>query len=75
MWEDRLGYVGQGRQMAFYKTVPFVRYVARGGAVGRGTALQPGKSRVRYPIVSLEFFIDIVLPYDRSKTTGKCGMF
>jgi len=33
-----------------------------GGAVGRGTALQVGRSRVRFPIVSLEFFIDIFLP-------------
>ena len=35
---------------------------ARGGAVGWGTALQTGRSRVRFPMVSLEFFIDIVLP-------------
>jgi hypothetical protein len=33
-----------------------------GGAVGWGTALQPGRSRVRFPMVSLEFFIDIILP-------------
>jgi len=35
---------------------------ARGGAVGWGTALQAGGSRVRFPMVSLEFFIDIILP-------------
>jgi len=35
--------------------------VARGGAVGRGTALQVGESRVRYPMVPLEFFIDVIL--------------
>jgi hypothetical protein len=29
---------------------------ARGGAVGRGTALQTGRSRVRSPMVSLEIF-------------------
>ena len=29
-----------------------------GGAVGGGTALQVGRSRVRFPMVSLEFFID-----------------
>ena len=34
---------------------------ARGGAFGRGTVLQPGGSRVRLPMVSLEFFIDITL--------------
>jgi len=35
---------------------------ARGGAVGWGTALQTGWSRVRFPMVSLDFFIDIILP-------------
>ena len=34
---------------------------AAGGAVGWGTALQTGRSRVRFPIVSLEIFIDIIL--------------
>jgi len=28
----------------------------RGGAVGWGTALQAGRSRVRFPMVSLDFF-------------------
>jgi hypothetical protein len=32
---------------------------ARGGAVGWGTALQVGRSRVRFPMISLKFFIDI----------------
>jgi hypothetical protein len=32
------------------------------GAVGCSTVLQAGRSRVRFPIVSLEFFIDIFLP-------------
>jgi hypothetical protein len=32
------------------------------GAGGWGTALQAGRSRVRFPMVSLEFFIDIILP-------------
>ena len=31
-------------------------------AVGWGTALQIGKWEVRFPVVSLEFFIDIILP-------------
>jgi len=35
---------------------------ARSGAVGWGTALQAGRSRVRFPMVSLDFFIDIILP-------------
>ena len=34
----------------------------RGGAVGWGTALQARRARVRSPIVSLEFFIDIIPP-------------
>ena len=34
----------------------------RGSAVGWGTALQTGRSRVRFPMVSLKFFIDIILP-------------
>jgi hypothetical protein len=41
----------------------FTNYIrGRGGAVGWGTALQTGRSRVRLPKVSLEFFIDIILP-------------
>ena len=35
---------------------------ARGGTFGWGTALQAGRSRVWFPMVSLEFFIDIILP-------------
>jgi len=34
----------------------------RGSAVGWGTALQAGRLRVRFPMVSLEFFIDVILP-------------
>ena len=34
----------------------------RGGAVGWGTALQVRRSWVRFPMVPLEFFIDIILP-------------
>jgi len=44
--------------------------VVHGGAGGRGTALQTGRSRVRFPMVSLEIFIDVILqpalwPWDR----------
>jgi hypothetical protein len=31
-------------------------------AVGWGTALQAGRSQVRFPMESLEFLIDIILP-------------
>jgi hypothetical protein len=35
---------------------------ARGGTVGWGTALQARRLRFRFPMVSLKFFIDIILP-------------
>jgi hypothetical protein len=35
---------------------------AAGGAVGWGIALQAGRSRVWFPMVSLELFIDMILP-------------
>jgi len=35
---------------------------ARGSAVGWVTTLQAGRSRIRFPKVSLDFFIDIILP-------------
>jgi len=44
----------------FYQRLTFAG--ARGGAVCWGTALQAEMSRVRFPMVSLEFFIDIILP-------------
>jgi hypothetical protein len=44
---------------------------ARGGAVGKGTAIQAGRSRVRFLMVSLEFLIEIILPVDRN--VGKGG--
>jgi hypothetical protein len=34
----------------------------RSGTFGWDPALQAGRSRVRFPMVSLEFFIDIILP-------------
>jgi len=42
---------------------------AAGGAIVWGTVLQAGRSRVRFPMVSLEFFIDIFLP-DRTMALG-----
>ena len=33
----------------------------RGGAVGLGAALQVGRSRVRFPIMSLGYFMDVIL--------------
>jgi len=40
----------------------FLTEGARCGAVGWDTELQPGRSRIPFPMVSLEFFIDIILP-------------
>ena len=37
-------------------------YGVHGGAVGWGTVLQAGRSGVQFPMVSLEFFVDIILP-------------
>ena len=39
----------------------------RGGAAGWGTALQVERSRVRFPMVSLEFFFDIDSVSDRNE--------
>jgi hypothetical protein len=49
-----------------------------GGAVGWGTALQAGRSRVQFPMVSSEFFIDIILsvvlwPWGRLSLKQKWG--
>jgi hypothetical protein len=35
---------------------------AYGGVVGFSTELQAGRSRVRFPMVSLKFLIDLILP-------------
>jgi hypothetical protein len=37
-------------------------YEVRSSAVDWGTALQAAKSRVRLPMGSLKFFIDLILP-------------
>ena len=35
---------------------------ARGGAVGSSTALLGGRVRIRFPMVSMEFFVELILP-------------
>jgi hypothetical protein len=42
-------------------TWPPATWGARGGAVGWGTKLQTGTSRVRFPMMSLEFFTDLIV--------------
>ena len=51
-----------------------VKSRARGSAVGWGTVPQAGWSRIRDPMVSLEFFIDVILPAALwSRRRIKCG--
>jgi len=45
-----------------YLLLLYIYIGARGGAVGCGTALQAGRSRVRFLVMSLEFFLDKILP-------------
>ena len=44
-----------------YTYIHMVLSRARRGAVVGGTALQAGRSQVRFPMASLEFFIDAIL--------------
>jgi hypothetical protein len=46
----------------FYFSNLLTKIRVRGGAVGWGTALQSRRSRIRFLMVSLEFFIDVILP-------------
>jgi len=43
-------------------SLPALKIGTPGGAVGWGPALRARRLRVRFPMVSLEFFIDIILP-------------
>jgi len=40
----------------------FAYYIGTLLLIGWGTALQTGRSRVRFPMASLELFIEIILP-------------
>jgi hypothetical protein len=46
--------------VSYFLDLVFYCYIERGCAIGWGTALQVGRSRVRFPM-SLEFFTDIIL--------------
>jgi len=61
-WPDKLSNIW--RRVQIIKVIAtYMKFSgARGGAVGWGTTLHAGRSRVRFPMVSLEFFIDINLP-------------
>jgi hypothetical protein len=41
---------------------PLTCYWARGSVVGLGTMLQAERSRVRFPVRSFDFSIDLILP-------------
>jgi len=45
-----------------YITIITIVFGARGSVFGCDDALQVGRLRVRFPMVSLEVFIDIILP-------------
>jgi len=45
-----------------YLCVNYSSWRARSGPVGWGTVLQAGRSRVRFSLVSLEFFIELNFP-------------
>jgi len=51
-----------GTQLPTDITAGYVDSSHVGGAFGWGTALQTGRSRVLFPTVSLEIFIDMILP-------------
>jgi hypothetical protein len=55
---DVVNNISSNRNIIMYTTY----YEACGGAVGWGTVLQAGRLWVRFPMVSLELFIDIILP-------------
>jgi hypothetical protein len=46
---------------------------ARSGVLSRDTALQGGRSRVRFSIMSLEFFIDIIFRPHFGPGVTQCG--
>jgi hypothetical protein len=48
--------------VVFFNNFFPVKYRGHGSAVGWGTALQARRSRVRFPMVSLEIFIHVILP-------------
>ena len=60
---SRAYFVLKGAKKVLSTTMRNIYYVgARGSAVGWGTVLQAGRSRIRSPMVSLEFFVDLILP-------------
>jgi hypothetical protein len=59
---DTLHYVPHWYQAGPICCSPSMCMGAHGSAFGWGTAIQAGRSHVQFPMVSLEFFTDIILP-------------
>ena len=59
-----------GRMWASLNLRCYTGMEARDGPVGWGTALKAGRSRFRFPMVSLEFYIDIILPIQQEYFLG-----
>jgi len=57
----------QAVQDRMKKHVQLLRNNRASGAVGLGTALQAVSSRDRFPMLTLEFFIDIIPASDRNE--------
>jgi hypothetical protein len=58
----------------FKKVLPSIREGARWHS-GQGTTLQTGRSRVRFPMVSLDFFSDITLPVDSASNRNEYQVY
>jgi hypothetical protein len=55
-------YITHGTNQWKFIMCNYVKWGARGSAVGWGTILQAGRSRVRFPMRSLDSSIDLILP-------------
>jgi hypothetical protein len=54
--------MGSEAHTRFNILTPIRQHWARGSVVGSGAMLQAGKSRVRFPLRSLDFSVDLILP-------------
>jgi len=60
---DHLSFISSQKLMFRPKVVEEIKtHILRSVKIFFFTALQTGRSRVRFPMVSLEFFSDIILP-------------
>jgi hypothetical protein len=54
--------LNQSKHYLFSGSIKFITVAHLSGAVDRGTALQSGRSLFRFPMLSLTFFVGIILP-------------